>query len=99
MPKKEHVDREIKGFISIHLDPKVLLSVRRALFPKGVSVNLLLAYFLERLAVNDERLLEFIDEAKQHEIQKAKEKNDLKALDAEALYALIAKGEEDEFNE
>lgn len=86
-----------KGTVEIRLDPDLLLSAKKYLFSKGLSVTSLFRYVLEKLAVQDVRICELIDEAKEHEITQAINKNDFKSLDAEALYALIEKdGEGDE---
>lgn len=97
---RERIDGEIKSALTIQLDPTTLLSVRKMLFPQGVSVNLMLRYFLERLSVNDPRIVDFISEAKEYDARSKELSENYKDLDAEALYELIALGDiESENNE
>lgn len=79
--------------VVLDFEASTLLNLRKLLFKKDLLAQHFFTYIVDKAITHDERILELIEEAREYKTMQSLENSD--QLDAEAIYALIEKGDSD----
>jgi hypothetical protein len=78
--------------VVLDFEASTLLDLRKLLFKSDLTVQQFFTYVVDKTITHDEKLIELIHEAREYKTMKSLKNSE--ELDAEAIYALIEKGDD-----